>query len=362
MIGLLRKGNKVTPKRITEREIYSVILTGCAMYNFFYILIFAYIGLEPLVYFNVLSTLFYVVLKQIMIRRNASSYIVYGIYIMVTIHTAAHTLLLGPLSGFQMFLFCLVPSCFYVEYIRRARFEKSYFFCAVSIVLFLLLRLLPSRLGLDAISLEDHYIDFIYVYNALIAFGMMGSISVYFIMDIKTDREGLEKQNNELSQLANIDPLTKLANRRSIKRSLELALEAKEKMGVEFTIAICDIDDFKKFNDKYGHDCGDYVLQNVAEIIRSNVRETDCVCRWGGEEILILFTHSELDEAKKIIERIHGEVSDGKMEYQGQTVGVTMTIGICSSKEHLFIQDMILEADEYMYKGKKLGKNQIVIC
>ena len=125
----------------------------------------------------------------------------------------------------------------------------------------------------------------------------------------------LEQENLELEELARFDPLTHLFNRRSMHEVLHRAMNEVVGSGETFCLIMADIDDFKKINDTYGHDCGDEVLIAISGIISSNVRENDFVCRWGGEEILILL-RAELDTAKRVAERVREEIANRKMWYK----------------------------------------------
>jgi len=153
---------------------------------------------------------------------------------------------------------------------------------------------------------------------------------------------------------------TKLLNRRAMKTRLEAALEFKKKNNVGFVTAIADIDDFKKINDRYGHDCGDKVLKKVVQIIKQNVRETDYISRWGGDEILILFNRSTLNGALTCIERIHKEIANSTFLYNNEVINLSITVGVCPSENYSYYQDIILEADRRLYDGKHRGKNCVV--
>ena len=121
-----------------------------------------------------------------------------------------------------------------------------------------------------------------------------------------------------------------------------------------------DIDDFKKVNDTYGHDCGDEVLKYVAGIVSTGVRKNDNVFRWGGEEILVLINADE-DRAVAVAERIRHNIEKNIVHYRDDVnVNVTVTIGVSSYKGNKSIQEMMDDADAKLYYGKRHGKNQVV--
>jgi len=164
------------------------------------------------------------------------------------------------------------------------------------------------------------------------------------------------EKNSMLDSLARTDELTGLNNRRAVMEFINLPIE---KTG-RYSVIMADIDDFKKINDTYGHDEGDNVLVNLAEIFRENVRNSDIVCRWGGEEILVILMKCSLDDAQRIAEKIRNAInSENLIQIDGTGVKVTMTFGIAYA-DHRGGQDIIKAADHNLYQGKNNGKNCVV--
>ncbi len=164
----------------------------------------------------------------------------------------------------------------------------------------------------------------------------------------------------ELEKYVNYDTLTHLLNRRSMDNYLNAARVEAEKGAATFCLLLMDIDDFKKVNDTYGHDCGDEVLKFVAGIISNGVRKDDNVFRWGGEEILVLLNTGE-GKAVSIAEKIRREVEGFVLNYRDEVkISVTLTIGLATYGSGKSIQEMMDEADAKLYYGKRHGKNQVV--
>lgn len=164
----------------------------------------------------------------------------------------------------------------------------------------------------------------------------------------------------ELEKYVNYDTLTHLLTRRSMGNYLQAAREQAETGQATFCIMMLDIDDFKKVNDTYGHDCGDEVLKSVAGIVSRGVRKKDSVFRWGGEEILILIQTDE-QRAVQIAEQIRKDIENNVVHYHGGvTISITTTIGVAPYQAGKSIQDMTDEADKKLYYGKRHGKNQVV--
>lgn len=162
----------------------------------------------------------------------------------------------------------------------------------------------------------------------------------------------------ELAQQANYDKLTGLANRRHLLEYLKKEHEGK--LLLEQWVAIMDIDDFKKVNDVYGHNCGDYVLQTIAGII-SRYSGSFRTCRWGGEEFLV--EGPCVPDGKpdyRLLENIRREVEQHQFLYEQQHLHLTITIGVAKYEDGMSLDEWIDTADKKLYIGKKSGKNRMI--
>ncbi len=180
-------------------------------------------------------------------------------------------------------------------------------------------------------------------------------------------KEQIEKQKQELSiayekleQIARTDPLTGLSNRRDFLERFENERNRFERNGRPFSIVLCDIDHFKVFNDRYGHDCGDFVLVAISGILRKTVRKQDVVGRWGGEEFILLLPESPLEGGKVVADVIREKVAEGIHSFNNQELSVTMTLGVSEFSSTDNIDTCVKRADEALYKGKESGRNRVV--
>lgn len=165
------------------------------------------------------------------------------------------------------------------------------------------------------------------------------------------------KLQMSLKRLIERDALTGLYNRRAGERKLDrLELE-----GTKSSISIGDIDFFKKFNDNFGHECGDVVLKEVAACLNEGMRGKGFVARWGGEEFLLVFEGMEEIAAGLYLNDILQSVRDRVIEYDGQTHSVTMTFGVVGRVDGEKISDQIRRADDKLYEGKQGGRNRVVV-
>lgn len=154
------------------------------------------------------------------------------------------------------------------------------------------------------------------------------------------------------------DALTGLFNRREIERILKDAFERYSGRG-NLSIAMIDIDDFKKINDTYGHQSGDTVLKVVADIISRNTRETDFVGRYGGEEFLIVFTSTDITNALNVLEKLRKKIADERIKIDDTYVRVTVSAGVSMLGNHSSYIEFLRDADSALYKAKNTGKNRV---
>ncbi len=163
-----------------------------------------------------------------------------------------------------------------------------------------------------------------------------------------------------LSELIEKDALTGIYNRRYGAQKLKSVWEQASKTGLHFAVAIADIDFFKKVNDTYGHEAGDAVLKEVAEILNRRMSPGSTVIRWGGEEFLLIFEDMNLDDAATCLESVRGDIEDNMIIFERKVIRVTMTIGVTEGDSKREIDQVISAADAKLYEGKQGGRNRVV--
>jgi len=162
-----------------------------------------------------------------------------------------------------------------------------------------------------------------------------------------------------LEQVASLDPLTGLANRRYLDNIFE-ARFAEVGRGVSaFGVILADIDWFKPINDTHGHDVGDRVLQMVARTLAHNCRPYDIVGRWGGEEFLVIAAHSAAEEVRDLAERLRALVAQSRLDHQGMSIGVTASFGATVARRDDSASILVQRADELLYRSKEEGRNRV---
>ena len=161
----------------------------------------------------------------------------------------------------------------------------------------------------------------------------------------------------EQQNLASIDGLTSLHNRRSFDEMLRRELSRMSREGRSLALLMLDIDYFKKYNDTYGHPSGDKILRTLASILRSKIREGDIAARYGGEEFTVILPEVDLQYACEVAERIRINVIE-QMKNGSETV--TVSIGVASSHVQI-LSDLIQAADTALHQAKRGGRNRVVV-
>lgn len=168
------------------------------------------------------------------------------------------------------------------------------------------------------------------------------------------------RMQHSLRDLVQRDSLTGLYNRHYGEIWMKQVKEEARDTGEPFSIAIADIDFFKKFNDCYGHDCGDMVLRKVSELLQTQVGRQGYVSRWGGEEFLIIFKRFTLEESVNFAEEIREKLHRTELRYHNDGFHVTLTIGVAAGDREKSIESMVKCADCALYEGKRNGRDQVV--
>ena len=160
----------------------------------------------------------------------------------------------------------------------------------------------------------------------------------------------------QAEKMADTDPLTNIYNRRKFSKLLEQEIKRVERYDRALSIVMLDIDHFKRVNDTYGHDTGDYVLRRITEIIKENVRITDTLARYGGEEFVIILPETDVRGASRLIERMRKTIEKTSLDSVGI---ITISAGIAVYMGGDNCKSMITRADKALYLAKEEGRNRV---
>ncbi len=172
---------------------------------------------------------------------------------------------------------------------------------------------------------------------------------------------GTKRILGRIEHIAMYDALTDLVNRRFLTEYLMHKVQKPSRSKRKFSIIICDIDHFKKINDHYGHQCGDAILRQVADILKTVTRPQDLVSRWGGEEFLIFLPDMSSGTALGTAERLRIAISEHSFTYESYELRVTMSFGV---SDHYYggmeSSRCLTQADQNLYEAKRRGRNRVV--
>jgi diguanylate cyclase (GGDEF)-like protein len=202
--------------------------------------------------------------------------------------------------------------------------------------------------------------------GALLALLLLGAVALRFArmtqnlrMEVKRRQlaeQELRSSNLKLERLANTDRLTGQWSRLKIEELAHNEIKRAERYDFPLALVFFDFDRFKAVNDQYGHDVGDCILTGVAHRIKDHLRDSDSLCRWGGEEFIILMPHTDLDQACLIAEKLRALLA---AEPLTGTISVTASFGVAQWQPGQGLGELVHCADLMLYRAKKLGRNRV---
>lgn len=286
---------------------------------------------------------FYVCKKHQNIQLS-SAIVLYSLYLLmfflVFTGGVANT---GPL-----WIYIVAPVSLSIHGFRRGLIDIAVFTTLIILIMFI-----PSNIAYHATYPIEFKLRLIYSF-----------LTVSFLTTLyEYTRDHALKKTLELKhkyqKLANFDPLTNLSNRRVAYDILKQEQSHLSRNKEKLSILICDVDEFKRVNDQYGHNAGDAVLIELAKLFNEQIREQDCVARWGGEEFLFILPQTSAKNAAIIAEKIRSKVENHVINYQEHNIQITISMGIAQFEMDAGIDEVINHADKCLYKAKDLGRNRI---
>ena len=315
-------------------------------------------GIYSLARFNVVSVIIYIFCMILGKSGNiAPAYV--SLILEVSVYSSYAVYYIGWNSGSYGFLFSIVPIIIYFGCYLFKGYDRwiVVLLLILDFAIFISLYLIFANAE-PVVHISDEVRMIMVIFTS---FAMVFSIIFYnmiYIYSSENEMINLAQKNVQLSADANIDSLTGLLNRRGFLPMVGELM--KDEKTSKFCIAFCDIDNFKRINDSYGHDCGDEVLRNISKIIIKEMDGCD-ICRWGGEEIIILMKDYDLGVAKGKMENLRKTIETVPTVFFNKHISATVTIGLEENKElYQEPEDIIKVADERMYYGKQHGKNILI--
>lgn len=314
--------------------------------------LFGACGVEPMVRFNTFSILFYALSLALVHNKMFRAYTI-AVFLEIVLHMTLAVLFVGWDAGFQITLIGVTSIAFFAEYLERslnARHVSAFALGIVGMCAYLFSFEFVS-MHPAPYSLPSEVQFWLQITWGVIVF----AVTIMFLQLFVTVT--FESEKIMSSQIAH-DKLTGLPNRYHMSNHIR---RLQEDYGqYNHWVAVADIDNFKHVNDTYGHNCGDFVLKEVAAILLENKGDAE-LCRWGGEEFLILgSTSGGLEQSVQQLDLMRQQIQDHNFLYEDLCLKLTITIGMAVYSEGMSTHEWIDTADKKLYEGKQNGKNQVV--
>ncbi len=292
---------------------------------------------------------FFLVNILINFRRYEISF--YLMLILMIIYIYLKIQILGSKTNVHILLLYFVVPQFTYNFNKK---EKLFTNSLIVLVMFY-----AMFINMSEVSLET--------YEQSIFFAKFNIFALYVMLLVQLSsttiiRKAIDKiRENELEFFKNksqIDELTKLGNRYYAEKYFERVYNSIEKKS--YTLALVDIDNFKNINDTYGHILGDEILKRVGQTAKTQFRKNDLVCRWGGEEFLIVLENIDLKKSEELLNRFRNNLKQTQMQYEDKEIKISVTAGVVEVENRDFT-NAIKRADQKLYYGKNNGKDAVIV-
>lgn len=314
------------------------------------------------------ASLFYLNHISLLAEVNVASVILYGliflmlkadvhhavIWILVIGEIVGHAVLavylIGWGSGFHFYVMLISPV------MMLSPIKKTSIKALVVLVMMTFYIFMDHGFRNEEPVFEVHFVvlDGLYYFNLCVVLLMMIFLTgVYYHL--------VTSSQKKLKEMATTDSLTGLHNRRSIEQAASSAIENHKRNDVAVSVLLCDLDKFKQVNDEYGHQVGDQVLKAFSSLIEDAIRCGDYAARWGGEEFLLLLPNTKAEMAFIVAERIRQQFEQLVVVESLEDLRVSVTIGISEFYAGDTFDHFVARADEALYRGKNLGRNQVIL-
>ncbi len=282
--------------------------------------------------------------------------IAFFIAIYVDVYAVICAVSFGAAASFQNLL---LLSLFVFWYDISRSFPRKVIWSALSLIALCYIRAVEKTDSIYFFRRSVTYQTITYTNSVMLIVGL-SVIAWFFYTQFAEAERQLFLSNRELRKISHTDPLTKLMNRRFAEEEFEILEANYAGKGDLISVAIGDIDFFKRVNDSYGHDAGDYVLVTLSAMFDKFMQDKGFVVRWGGEEFLFVFEHSNGDDAYVELENLRKQIEHAELSYKEQKIPITMTFGVEEYGSILGMDAAIKDADNKLYLGKSSGRNKVV--
>lgn len=297
------------------------------------------------------ASVLFAVSQRIQLHHGAESHGMLGSVLLLSCLLLLMILLVisgGNMGTGPLWIFTVPPVTMFFAGFKRGLVVITFFVLLLSVILFT-----PG----DAFLLTPYSFEF--KSRLLYSFLTVSFLSAFYEFSRQRSYEKAMYLSEQFEHQALHDPLTQLLNRRGGQQQLENEFSRIQRNGKSFSIALADIDRFKKINDTFGHDLGDEVLKRVSELFSSRLRTQDSLSRWGGEEFLFIFPETNEENATIATNQIREHLSAFELPIAGRQHQVTSSFGICEITPLTTLTEALSNVDKALYKAKNSGRNKV---
>lgn len=342
------KNRKKLSKNRYIKNIYQQVVSLALLMHIMYFVIFYYFSFDILTIYNIFSVIFYGIILM-MINKGYFKSAVSLIHLEAMVFVCSTIYMLGWQTGFALYILAMISLIYFWPFKNQ---RWAYGCALLEIIVFIAIKIISSMQNEVLYVINDEKIILILsIFNAVCSFIVM--IYSSYVSGVSLDT--IYKINDDLMEIADNDQLTGLRNRHYLLELLQMSENQ------ECIIAISDIDNFKIINDTNGHLCGDHILCSLADLMKDSLPDDINICRWGGEEFIFLSFDKSKEEFVEIVNNFMNVLKEHTFVYRDKKIKITMTFGISEAMDAKNLDAMIKCADDRLYIGKGLGKNQIVI-
>ncbi len=290
-----------------------------------------------LIFFAFLYSMNHVYLRYTHNHSVSGNFVIYPLYILMI-----YLIYTGGVHGTgHVWIYCLPAVALFLHGLKRGLIELGVFTLALVIVMFFM---------------DSHFVKSAYhptlKSRILFSFLVIIFLSAIYEYSMSRSNQELKEASAKLKLVAYTDALTELLNRRGMMQRLE------DTTYTSYHLLLADVDFFKRINDEYGHDVGDYALAQLGKIIQQPLPKGGLASRWGGEEFLVAVCDCTQLDAFNLAESIRQQVEEYEFEYLDQKFRMTLSFGVATMNESTSLRETITLADNRLYGAKRAGRNQ----
>lgn len=309
--------------------------------------LFHLLGSPILAWINVVSVAMYLSAYWLLGARYNRTAIVL-IWVEVLVHAALGTLMIGWDSGFHYYLLMFIPALF-AGMSRRNAWLAAGAVWSFYVGLYMLMGFVEPLQPVSSGGLLG-----VFLFNLTVVFSMFSYLVLFYVSTVSRSQKALRR-------MATVDALTGLFNRRHLAELADKEIARHARHPEPLSFLLLDVDHFKQFNDRHGHETGDLILTQVSAVLAQTLREQDFIGRWGGEEFLVVLPGTGLPQATQTAERIRDAVETYSWVFEDTQVSVTVSVGVSQYRSGEKLSAVIARADMALYEGKRLGRNRVEV-